>query len=303
MKKNNEFSISDRTPYSREASRSIEWTFFENIENIGQWNTDYRQAKCKSCSKVLRSKRETMHNHVKSCTNISLSARNLYLMNKHAFHNNNTNATKSSTCSIKEFYQPKVGKKFASKIETQMIRAAIATNTSFHALTNPEFIELFRLLNPSFVAPGKTALRTSIFERVWNQERKHIQSAYQTGSYISLSVDGWTTPGHLKWLEICGIMRSVKSGSTMLDARRFEDVTLEGENARVVCREMKQEIFDVLELIDSTGNKSVLGSVISDSVQGNISAKAKLFDMFPEIIFLPCHPHQLNLLAGNFLTH
>jgi len=36
MKKNNEFSISDRTPYSREASRSIEWTFFENI---GQWKS------------------------------------------------------------------------------------------------------------------------------------------------------------------------------------------------------------------------------------------------------------------------
>jgi len=98
-------------------------------------------------------------------------------------------------------------------------------------------------------------------------------------------------------------MRRVASGKILLDARRFEDVTLEGENARVVFRELKQEIDTVLNYIDRTGNNSVLSSVISDSVNFNREAKSKLADMFPKILFLPCHAHQLNLMAGNFLTH
>lgn len=66
---------------------------------------------------------------------------------------------------------------------------------------------------------------------------------------------------------------------------------------------MKEEILAVLDHIENTGKKSVLGSVISDSVTFNINAKKKLATLFPKIILLPCHAHQLNLMAGNFLTH
>lgn len=184
-----------------------------------------------------------------------------------------------------------------------MIRALITTNTSFNALSNPEFTELFRILNPSFTPPGKTALRTIIFERVWNEDRSKIHSSYQTGSYVSLCINGWKTPGHLKWLGICGILRSVQTGNTLIDARRFEDVTLEGENARVVFRKLKQEILTILSYIENKAPKSVLSSVITDSVNFNIGAKKKLGKIYPKMMFLPCHAHQLNLMACNFLTH
>ncbi len=55
-----------RTPISVAPSqyraRSIEWSFFHDEGKFG--SSKFRKAKCIKCSKVIRSKREKMHNHI-----------------------------------------------------------------------------------------------------------------------------------------------------------------------------------------------------------------------------------------------
>lgn len=152
------------------------------------------------------------------------------------------------------------------------------------------------MLNLSFKSPARTGLRITIFERVASEEREKVHSVYDIGCYISLSTESWVTTGHRKWFRVCGILRSLQDGRSTIDTRRFEDITVEDENEFVVCRELKQEINSVLEFLGVGAGKSTLGCVITDSAKPNIAA-------FPQLLFLPCHAHQLNLLAGNILTH
>lgn len=68
----------------------------------------------------------------------------------------------------------KLGKSQILKIESQLVRAAIATNTGLNALANSEYLKAFKMLNPSFQLSGKTSLRTTVFEQVSRDERKKV---------------------------------------------------------------------------------------------------------------------------------
>lgn len=286
--------------HSREQSRSLEWAFFDDM---GAWNEKhpkFRKAKCKRCSCVVRSKRETMRNHILSCTKMIPSLRDRYKNNARSFGKKGDDG---SNLSIKNFYQPKIGKVQKLKFECQMVRAAIASNHPLNSLSNPEYEKAFQILNPSYTISGKTTLRTTVFDLVSEQERNKVQSIYEKGCYISISIDGWVTPGHRKWFGVCGLLRSLQNGNSTIDARRFEDITLEGETEVLITRELKEEIQKVQESLAIKSKKSKLGSIITDSAKPNIAAKRKLQGEFPELLFLPCHAHQLNLFAGNILTH
>jgi len=251
--------------HSREQSRSLEWAFFDDM---GAWNEKhpkFRKAKCKRCSCVVRSKRETMRNHILSCTKMIPSLRDRYKNNARSFGKKGDDG---SNLSIKNFYQPKIGKVQKLKFECQMVRAAIASNHPLNSLSNPEYEKAFQILNPSYTISGKTTLRTTVFDLVSEQERNKVQSIYEKGCYISISIDGWVTPGHRKWFGVCGLLRSLQNGNSTIDARRFEDITLEGETEVLITRELKEEI---------------------QKVQESLAIKSK--------------KHQLNLFAGNILTH
>lgn len=127
------------------------------MNNVGPWsatNAHYRKAKCENCSEIVRSKRKTMQKHVTACKNIEKNAKDMYLQNQFAFGMNQSSVAKSSTTSIKNFFQPKVGNKHAQRIELQIIRALIATNTSFNACA----LRGRRLLNSKPRAQRKYAI-------------------------------------------------------------------------------------------------------------------------------------------------
>lgn len=291
------------TNSDRTNTRSLEWTFFTDAGPYSNHGDNYRKAKCKSCAIIVRSKRPTLKSHILACTRISAAARKEYTQSAFSFRKNHASRSGASGTSIKNFFQTKIGKSQIMRIEAQLVRAAIATNTGLNSISNPEFLKAYKMLNPSFELSGRTALRTTVFDRVSQEERKKVKAVYDRGCYVSLSADGWVTPGHCKWFGICAILRSIDDGKSTIDARRFEDISLEGENEIVVARELKEEINVIQESIETGSKKSILGSVITDSFKPNISAKRKLASIFPNVLFLPCHAHQLNLLAGNILTH
>lgn len=298
-----ESTVAILTAPDRTNSRSLEWSFFDDVGPWDQSGFNYRKAKCKKCATIKRSKRQTLKSHILACPRISSAARNQYQRSTFSFRNTNVPEKTQGSSSIKNFFQVKLSKAQISRIESQLVRGAIATNTALNVLSNPEYLKAFQMLNPSFQLCGKTSFRTTVFERVSKEERKKVHSVYAGGCYISLSMDGWVTPGHRKWLGVCAISKSIQNGKSTIDTRRFEDISLESENEVVVTRELKAEINDVLESIEAGSNKSILGSIITDSHKPNVAAKRKLASLFPNLLFLPCHAHQLNLFAGNILTH
>lgn len=285
--------------------RTLEWSFFNDI---GKWGTsqasNHRTAECKKCKRQVRSKRETMHNHIKACRMISATVKNDYYASNSSWKPTSIrNEATSNAGNINKFFQPKISKTFSRAIESQMVRAIVTTDISFNALCHPEFVKLFRMLNPSFTPSSVSTLRTSALNRVSQEERDIVDTAYTSGSFISLSVDGWKTPGHKKWLGFSSILRSKTQDSITIDTRRFEDITLLGENKTVMFKEIKMEIESIMDQVANLSKTSTMVCVMTDSVSSNVEAKKRLSKIFPNLLFLPCHAHQLNLLAGNVLNH
>eukprot|EP00171_Calliarthron_tuberculosum_P003158 IDg3158t1 len=284
--------------------RAIEWTFFSDD---GPWssskNSFHRKARCSSCNKTVRSKRETMGNHIKNCSHLPSGARLRYVNSSDSFKASTTRGISSGdTQSIKNFFQPKLTADASRKIENQLLRAFIATNTSFNAASSSEFQKLFNMLNSSFITPRRTKLSTTVFDRVSNQERQAVISLYGNRSFVSLCVDGWKTPTSKKWLGFCALLRGYGNENVAIDVRRFEDVTGRGETEPVITAEMQNELRSI-EGILPENSRSRLCSVIKDSMNVNVAAKNTLSKSFDSVLFLPCHAHQLNLMAGNVLTH
>ena len=59
--------LKDVTKDERAARKSIEWSLYTDDDDWLETKSNNRQAKCKSCSKIIPSKRETMHNHIYNC--------------------------------------------------------------------------------------------------------------------------------------------------------------------------------------------------------------------------------------------
>lgn len=285
--------------------RSLEWSFFKDAGKFGaSTKSNHRNAECKQCGRTVRSKRETMFNHIRSCHKIPEAVKQKYYDSDSSWKPR-TSSTKSAlnTGNIRTFFQPSLSKSNYSRIQDEMLRAAIDNNVSFNAICSPSFTKLFRLLNPTFNPTSASTLRTSVLSRVSKKERDMVDNAYKMGAYVTLTCDGWKTPGHRKWIGQCSILRSKETDSITIDTRRFEDVTTVGENTFVIFREIKKEIESIMDAISKASNNSTLVCVITDSAKPNLVAKQRLAVSFPNIMFLPCHAHQLNLMAGNVLNH
>lgn len=100
--------------------------------------------------------------HLK-CSRISAAARKTYQQSALSFRKNEVSSAHPPGSSIKNFFQAKLGKSQISKIESQLVRGAIATNTALRAITHPENLKAFKMLNPSFNLSGITVLRTTVF--------------------------------------------------------------------------------------------------------------------------------------------
>lgn len=287
------------------ASRCIEWNFFKDE---GEWKgksdraNNFRIAKCIKCSKEVRSKRQTMHNHIMKCACISTATRRIYTSNPDSYSTkrDSSNATPfERDCRITNHFSPALKSKKRALLEDQAVRFAVSTNTSFNVLAHPEFNRLLKILNPTATLPGRKALSTTVLNRISLQERREISSVYSSGAYVSLSIDGWKTPTDLKWLGFCNLVRSKKNGEVFIDVTRFEDVTATGETPSVIEEEISYEISTISSIVRGAR----LTSVISDSHPSNVKAKKELAEKHPDVCFLTCYAHQLNLLAGNVLSH
>eukprot|EP00171_Calliarthron_tuberculosum_P006124 IDg6124t1 len=131
------------------------------------------------------------------------------------------------------------------------------------------------MLNPTVELAGRTAFSTTVLDRVSKRLRLSIMDKYSSGVYVSLRIDGWLTPTSLKLLGFCRLLKCIHTGDIAVDVSRFEEVI---ESSRLV-------------------------SIVTDSVASNVGAKKKLARKYPEIIFVSCFAHQLNLMACNVLTH
>eukprot|EP00171_Calliarthron_tuberculosum_P006148 IDg6148t1 len=238
---------------TRVKGRSIEWTFFTTWENTSPLKAQRRNivsVKCKTCSYIVRSRRETMHRHIMSCTRISSQEKEQYGKCESSLKITNIQPdmlSSSGQGTISSHLPLAIKKGKMACIEDQAIQFALSANLSFNALHNEEFLRLLQMLNPSVVLPKRNTFAMKILDRVSYAERDEMQSVYNEGAFVSLSCDGWVTPTSLKWLGFCRLVLCKRLGEVFVDVSRFEDMTVRGENETVIASETKRDISTLME--------------------------------------------------------
>ena len=263
--------------------------------------TKYKNLKCKPCSTVLRSYRTTMRNHILTCTFIEPKMRDTYKQSTLTLKTGNSTECSTSE-SILNHLAPSLRRRDITALENQALKFAISANLSFNALCDPEFRKLLQMLNPSAQIASRHQLATNVLDRVHRQNLNYVSEMASRQSYVSISLDGWLTPGRRKWLGFCRIFRCAGSSRAVLDLSRLEDVTAESEGELVIKREIEVELQSIARVIDSKPELRLV-SVITDSAGGNMKAKRLLEEQQNNVLFPACFAHQLNLFAGNLLTH
>ena len=82
----------------------------------------------------------------------------------------------------------------------------------------------------SFKPPGRSSLRTSVFDLESKEERDQDNLTYKSGIFTSIFIYNWTTPSHRKWFGLFASLRCTESDDIILDAKKFEDYTIACEN-------------------------------------------------------------------------
>eukprot|EP00171_Calliarthron_tuberculosum_P005841 IDg5841t1 len=216
----------DKSGLNRATSHSIEWQFFSDIGR-----------------------------HIIACPKIPGAAKKEYRSSSTIFQDKKTFNFSQSTSqrSTSRHFNPVMTKKQLLELENQAVRFALSANLSFHALENAKLHRLLSLCNPSALLLGRTKLSTTVLNRLSADERGNVCSSIKTVSFISITIDSWTTPTGEKWLGFCRLLRTVSGGGVTLDVSRFEDVTSIGVTKETVTVELQKELTSLYGLATLAG--------------------------------------------------
>jgi hypothetical protein len=137
------------------------------------------------------------------------------------------------------------------------------------------------------IFPGRTSLVRTYLERLKKNVELETNNLLMTAETVTLSLDTWTNIGNRT---IMGVVLHLPSGSPVVFAGI--DVTDEGRDASAA----KEKIANLLSSGQLAGK---VGAVVTDSASVYVSAKRMLGPEFPEVIFLPCFAHQVNLIISD----
>lgn len=315
----------DRQEQTR-VKHGAEWGFFTDVGKWSAASSDrYRKAVCNHCQKVVRSKLETMASHIRTCRTIPPRARSMYNASEFGYSvRNELGATAEDVAKKrklsfpgKRMFPSKFTQKQNEDLSLQIARAFISTNTSFNVAGDREFIKLLQNVNGSIQVASPKTIRGPVMSQLANLiEEEDAARNKKLGFDVTISVDGWKTPSKRKLSGYCRVIRRRSAGNNLkgipsvsVRLDELEDVTVLGENEDVIKAGLEKQIKSILQSLQdlkeahAEKNPSRLVGVVTDSAACNIKAKKVLSTLFPNIMFLPCFAHQLNLFAGNLLSH
>lgn len=108
-----------------------------------------------------------------------------------------------------------------SQQQKHSVRFELRSNLSFNALSDLEMGKLLRMCNLTAKVLGRTALSTTVLNRLSSEERRKLNETYDEGTFVSLCTDGWKTPFGMNWVGFCGLLRCMDYGEVIIDVARF----------------------------------------------------------------------------------
>ena len=190
-------------------------------------------------------------------------------------------------------------------LRERIVAFIVGAGIPFRTIENEQFmyvqeaIDLFLTFREAFayacpkierfpqIFPGRASLARTYLERLKRKVEFETNELLTTAKTMTLSLDTWTNIGNRI---IMGVVLHLPSGRPVVYAGT--DVTDEGRDASAA----KEKIANLLSSQQLTGK---ISAVVTDSASVYVSAKRMLEPEFPEVIFLPCFAHQVNIIISD----
>ncbi|CAB4384791.1 unnamed protein product [Rhizophagus irregularis] len=272
------------------------WAHFNKLGHVA----GFRQARaqCKYCNHELNAAANKCIAHLKTCSSASITVLQGFFgpdfklsakqrINSHlpTEQNNIVTIKKQPQKSINNFVDKITS---AEQNEAELLFAQTVYRCGlFLSLSELEPIKiLFQKLRPCFKLPSRKALSTTLLDTVYEDTKDEINNLIKSTDYICLISDGWSNMLQEHWTNyLITTPRPV-----FFSAHQTGEIKQTGEN-------IAADIDKVISQI----NHSKLSAIITDNASSIKKAWKLLAIKYPNIVFLGCVAHSLNLLIGDII--
>lgn len=176
----------------------------------------------------------------------------------------------------------------------------MGANLPFRSVAHGEFKHLVELLRPGYKPPNRKAVASELLDAVYHQELQKA-SVHLQGQYATLQIDGWTSPGSDPVLAtaVC-----VGQKSYLLSA---EDTNGQPHTAEWLAERLLVAIdtaerdmvchWSMYHLNGTIPQKCRVIAVASDSASNMKRMRDLVQEKRPDLLYIPCMAHWLNLAA------
>jgi hypothetical protein len=190
----------------------------------------------------------------------------------------------------------------------------IRANIPFHAVDLPLFRKLLTDLFPSIDLPFSNKMSSVVLARRAAYYATEMKTKYGGNSifvvFATKQIDAFKTRQKRKVVGVLNVMARADTGEYTKDFEGAEDLGSRKEDETAVLNIVRKSIkngsdagnmFPAVESC-SIGN-SRLVVIVTDSARCNVSARVIFSKELPGVTQIAFYAHQLNLLAGEVITH
>ncbi|CAB5193535.1 unnamed protein product [Rhizophagus irregularis] len=234
-------------------------------------------ATCNFCDTIMTGQPKRMKIHLnKNCLNVPLEVKNQY---------KNKDKEQESSDVDNDNTEDNVSNE-KEEIDTAIARAFYASGIPLATIENPFIIQALHKINPEYHPPSQKSLSTTLLEKEYKQVSADMKKQIKNSNYICLTSDGWT---NIHQQPIINFMITTPQPI-------FWKALESKENSHT--GEYIAEQFDIV--IKEIGI-SKIAAVITDNASNMKKAHSILQKDYPNIIFLGCFAHNINLLIKSVI--
>ncbi|CAB5381088.1 unnamed protein product [Rhizophagus irregularis] len=172
------------------------------------------------------------------------------------------------------------------EIDTAIARAFYVSGISLATIENPFIIQALHKINPEYYPPSQKSLSTTLLEKEYKQVSADMKKQIKNSNYICLTSDDWTN-----------IHQQLIINFMITTLQPIFWKALESKENSHTGKYIAEQ-FDII--IKEIGI-SKIAAVITDNVSNMKKAHSILQKDYPNIIFLGCFAHNINLLIKSVI--
>ncbi|RHZ76909.1 hypothetical protein Glove_187g165 [Diversispora epigaea] len=174
------------------------WNYFIKGNDLGR---GLYEAECKFCNnKWPRGCPKDMKIHLaRNCKEVSDEIRTFWreIILEEA-SNTNVQTRKIKQSQITKHFNSTTSLPIAkaNELDQAILKAWVCCRFPFQTIENPFIIDLFRIAIPGYNLPSRTTLSDKLLDQETLRIEKKIDNELEKSNYLTISLDGWTSPRH-----------------------------------------------------------------------------------------------------------